>query len=162
MTRSCRKCTLSCNVSLARPAAGAVAASFHESCRLSRNCRVHRLLGSNPMSLRLSRAATACVRFAGRERANGGRSTGGLPPLSCHLRNAPVPDASPCECCKRATCRGHALDRRGSPGTTASPRRVCACMFASRGLSSAQQTCRVCASAALGHVVRRWQQRHSR
>ena len=64
-------------------------------------------------------------------------------------RRAPPPAASPCECCKRATCHGHALDKRGSPGTTASPRRVCACMLASRDLSSAQQTCLVCAAVAV-------------
>ena len=64
-------------------------------------------------------------------------------------RRAPAPDASPSEFCKRATCHGHALDRRGSPGTSASPRRVCACMLAPRDLSAAQQTRRVCASAAL-------------
>ena len=42
-------------------------------------------------TLRLSLAATARVRFARRERANGGSSTGGLPRRSgappCHLRN---------------------------------------------------------------------------
>ena len=65
-------------------------------------------------------------------------------------RRAPAPGASPGECCKRVSCHGHTHDRRGSPRTTASPRRVCASMLASRDLSSAQQTCRVCASAVLG------------
>ena len=64
-------------------------------------------------------------------------------------RRARAPDASTSDCCERVTCHGHALDWRGSPRTTASPRRVCACVLASRDLSSAKQTCHVCASAAL-------------
>ena len=68
-------------------------------------------------------------------------------------RRAPAPDPSPGECCKRVTCHGHALDRRGIPRTTASPRRVRACTLASWDLSSAHWTCRVCASAALAPRV---------
>ena len=64
-------------------------------------------------------------------------------------RRAPPPAASPGECCKRVSCHGHVLDKCGSPGTTASPRRARVCMLASQDLSPAQQTCRVCASAAL-------------
>ena len=63
-------------------------------------------------------------------------------------QRVPAPDALPRECCKRVSCDEHALDRRGSPRTTASPRRV-GWMLASRDLSSAQQIRRVCASAAL-------------
>ena len=63
-------------------------------------------------------------------------------------RRALAPDASPGECCKRVTCHGHALDRRGCPRTTASPRRVRACMLASWDLS-AQQTCRVCGNSGI-------------
>ena len=70
-------------------------------------------------------------------------------PSAPRARRAPAPDASPGECCERVSCHGHALDKRGSLGTTASPRLVCAFMFASRDLSLAQQTRRVCASAAL-------------
>ena len=77
-------------------------------------------------------------------------------------RRAPAPAASPGECCKRATCHGHALDRRESPGTTASPRRTCAC-------SSLRGIClRLSRRVAFvlqrhwRHVIRRWQQRHSR
>ena len=61
--------------------------------------------------------------------------------VGCHgPEELPAPDTSPGECCERVTCHGHALDRRGSPRTTASPRRVRARVVASRDLSSAQQT----------------------
>ena len=165
MTRSCKKLrSLALSASLGLWWVQ-VAASFHESCRLRRNCRVLCLVGSSSMSSSRStrwwtcfQEGTPSVRFARREKANGGSFTGGLPPRSalgappsgtCRVpraRRAPAPAASPGECWKRMSCHGHAHDRRGSPRTTPSPRRVRVCMLASRDLSSAQKTCRVCAS----------------
>ena len=59
-----------------------------------------------------------------------------------HLRNvsgATGPKSSGTSCfarrsCKRMSCHGHAHDRGESPRTTASPRRVRACMLASRDI----------------------------
>ena len=48
-----------------------------------------------------------------------------MPPTECVGRHAPS------ECCERVSRDGHALDKRGSPRTKASPRQVRACMFAS-------------------------------
>ena len=82
--------------------------------------------------------------------------------LAPRPRRARAPAATPGECCRRVSCHGHAHHKRGSPRTTTSPRRVRVCMLASRDLSSAQQTSRVCASAALAPRIRRSQPRHSR
>ena len=61
-------------------------------------------------------------------------------------RRDPAPASSPGECCRRMSWRGHGRDMRGSPRTTASPRRACACRLAWQALSP---TRRVCASKAL-------------
>ena len=139
MTRSCRSLRCVAMSTSLGPWRVQVTTSFHETCRLRRNCRVHRLLGSNSTSSsRSTRRYTCCqvetlrlslpVRFAGRERANGGKSMGGLPPKSrarpsCHLRNvtgATGSKSSGTNCfaqrsCKRMFCDRHAIDRRGSP-----------------------------------------------
>ena len=147
-----------------------VAASFHGSCRLRRNCRVHSFLGSQHTAVDVQPSGDAETE-PGRDGMSEVHKTGKgewwqlhvrsaaevmcatvMPSaecVGCHGPKTSAPNASPSECCKRVSSLGHALDRRGSPGTTASPRRVCACMLASRDLSSAQQIRRVCASAAL-------------
>ena len=80
-----------------------------------------------------------------------GRSAAGVSIGCATVSGATGPKSSSSSCFarRRVSCHGHAHDWRESPRTTASPRRARECMLASWDLSSAQQTCRVCASAAM-------------